>query len=485
MGDKAISLESSKKTLYNLILGVDAEKEPLTENVVELFQKSKQDSHLSWRLFSKAKHALEDGERLENMSWRLFHMKLTKPNGTTTDSNSGTKEMDTDIELNSKLADMVQDVGIGHDFDFGNLMQREDLNSREPVFGQGPESLKYFPAHQQLDSNDSMSKISGLNIISQPSSFDTQVDVKLESELFANFCTDQVADDVILDDLPTPKVVFTSGSEVAETISEPIEMKKLSSKEKDQKVCANCETDNTVLWRRDDLGSILCNACGLFFKLHGTHRPLKLKTNVIKKRNRKKKGSTDDLKEKKQIEKPEISKMSVSAPSTERTEYVSIGKRARPTADTGQPYINNQVPFMYIPTIPTQPFPSQPPSSFGDREVGSSWTTAANRTNTNTNWPNPTLPPSFVSHQTFANTHHHRQPQVQPFKNKESEFRLSQGLITPSNINIKSTLSTDIMLMSQMMSTDPLGRVSESMVDELYGFEDGNRYFYDDSNSGI
>ncbi|KAG8977169.1 hypothetical protein FRC05_002168 [Tulasnella sp. 425] len=51
-------------------------------------------------------------------------------------------------------------------------------------------------------------------------------------------------------------------------------------------VCSNCGTTNTPLWRRDPEGNPLCNACGLFYKLHGVTRPLSLKTDVIKKRNR-------------------------------------------------------------------------------------------------------------------------------------------------------------------------------------------------------
>lgn len=50
--------------------------------------------------------------------------------------------------------------------------------------------------------------------------------------------------------------------------------------------CSNCHTTNTPLWRRDPEGQPLCNACGLFYKLHGVVRPLSLKTDVIKKRNR-------------------------------------------------------------------------------------------------------------------------------------------------------------------------------------------------------
>ncbi|KAJ2524207.1 Sodium- and chloride-dependent GABA transporter 1, partial [Coemansia sp. RSA 2049] len=51
-------------------------------------------------------------------------------------------------------------------------------------------------------------------------------------------------------------------------------------------ICSNCSTTTTPLWRRDPEGKPLCNACGLFYKLHGVTRPLSLKTNVIKKRNR-------------------------------------------------------------------------------------------------------------------------------------------------------------------------------------------------------
>jgi hypothetical protein len=50
--------------------------------------------------------------------------------------------------------------------------------------------------------------------------------------------------------------------------------------------CTNCHTQKTPLWRRNPEGQPLCNACGLFLKLHGVVRPLSLKTDVIKKRNR-------------------------------------------------------------------------------------------------------------------------------------------------------------------------------------------------------
>jgi hypothetical protein len=50
--------------------------------------------------------------------------------------------------------------------------------------------------------------------------------------------------------------------------------------------CANCSTNNTVLWRKGPDGqSPLCNPCGLFYKLHGSHRSPE-KKKEIHRRNR-------------------------------------------------------------------------------------------------------------------------------------------------------------------------------------------------------
>ena len=51
--------------------------------------------------------------------------------------------------------------------------------------------------------------------------------------------------------------------------------------------CTNCSTGSTSLWRRNVSGSPVCNACGLYFKLHGQQRPLNMRKDTVQGRKRK------------------------------------------------------------------------------------------------------------------------------------------------------------------------------------------------------
>ncbi|CAB3411603.1 unnamed protein product [Caenorhabditis bovis] len=42
-------------------------------------------------------------------------------------------------------------------------------------------------------------------------------------------------------------------------------------------VCSNCQGTNTTLWRRNQDGEPVCNACGLYYKLHNIPRPVSMK----------------------------------------------------------------------------------------------------------------------------------------------------------------------------------------------------------------
>ncbi|KAJ3128885.1 hypothetical protein HK098_003212 [Nowakowskiella sp. JEL0407] len=60
-------------------------------------------------------------------------------------------------------------------------------------------------------------------------------------------------------------------------------------------ICHNCSTRNTPLWRRDADGNTLCNACGLYLKLHHEPRPIALKNDFVRKRQRNEASDDDEF----------------------------------------------------------------------------------------------------------------------------------------------------------------------------------------------
>ncbi|XP_053549076.1 transcription factor GATA-5 [Bombina bombina] len=67
--------------------------------------------------------------------------------------------------------------------------------------------------------------------------------------------------------------------------------KRLSSSRRAGLCCTNCHTTTTTLWRRNSEGEPVCNACGLYMKLHGVPRPLAMKKESIQTRKRKPKNA--------------------------------------------------------------------------------------------------------------------------------------------------------------------------------------------------
>jgi hypothetical protein len=91
----------------------------------------------------------------------------------------------------------------------------------------------------------------------------------------------------------TPGQLFSAASSPKKPVASSVPDKRpasfstsLNNNSETPTECTNCKTRTTPLWRRNPEGQPLCNACGLFLKLHGEVRPLSLKTDVIKKRNR-------------------------------------------------------------------------------------------------------------------------------------------------------------------------------------------------------
>lgn len=109
--------------------------------------------------------------------------------------------------------------------------------------------------------------------------------------------------------------------------------------------CYNCKTLKTPLWRRDSNGNTLCNACGLFHKLHGTMRPLSLKSDVIKKRNAKKKDNKNDLNDGSKVSKSRNASVISINSNSEFTGIGSGSKKEKGKNNSGNPHLgsNNSV----------------------------------------------------------------------------------------------------------------------------------------------
>lgn len=67
--------------------------------------------------------------------------------------------------------------------------------------------------------------------------------------------------------------------------------RRLSASRRVGLTCSNCQTGTTSLWRRNNIGEPVCNACGLYFRLHGVNRPLAMKKDSIQTRKRKPKNA--------------------------------------------------------------------------------------------------------------------------------------------------------------------------------------------------
>ncbi|OMJ16305.1 Nitrogen regulatory protein NUT1 [Smittium culicis] len=106
-------------------------------------------------------------------------------------------------------------------------------------------------------------------------------------------------------------------------------------------VCFNCSTEKTPLWRRNSEGKPLCNACGLFFKLHGINRPLSLKKNTIKKRNRHINPSTKKPKFKPQPNSSKILPLKIISPSDRNFDYINTNAAAAAAAAAAAPDFAN------------------------------------------------------------------------------------------------------------------------------------------------
>ncbi|KAI8344042.1 hypothetical protein BC941DRAFT_342692 [Chlamydoabsidia padenii] len=64
--------------------------------------------------------------------------------------------------------------------------------------------------------------------------------------------------------------------------------------------CVNCQQTKTPLWRKNERGESVCNACGLYSRLHHRDRPAKMRKTIIQRRRRDCWTSEDDYQQQQQ-----------------------------------------------------------------------------------------------------------------------------------------------------------------------------------------
>lgn len=131
--------------------------------------------------------------------------------------------------------------------------------------------------------------------------------------------------------------------------------------------CANCHTTQTTLWRRNANGEPVCNACGLYWKLHAVNRPLSMKKDGIQTRNRKvssktKKGKKhNDVKQEEGKSDTSISISSGHYLSSQESMFsfpgssVISSQMLHPSTAFSKPAIHPLHPGLFAPIVPQHP----------------------------------------------------------------------------------------------------------------------------------
>ncbi|KAJ3398496.1 hypothetical protein CcCBS67573_g06211 [Chytriomyces confervae] len=169
-----------------------------------------------------------------------------------------------------------------------NSFEQQESCSHEIVAGEGTCSPHFFqetspPQTVSLRSISSMSPSASPSPASPVSNAEEEQDSPAPHPPTPSLPASPVPVNIQLTPfLATPAAVCKKSGSVAAGA--------ISKKAKKQHVCFNCATDTTPMWRRDDLGRRVCNACGVYYRMNGVNRVVKAGTVPIQRRRNRAKG---------------------------------------------------------------------------------------------------------------------------------------------------------------------------------------------------
>lgn len=253
-------MNSNKKLTYKSL------PKNLPINVNNLI-KDNDDSAIDIYKMYKNKHYLPHNKRVKNIAWRIHNRKFLQnyhnPIHDFIDFNRNTNEEITDPRLD----------GFDYVAHIRNMSQQDDYLSLLREIQQSPDSGQ--------SSTIAPSRMNSFN--TNPSQSDAPSVPISDKNFLSNYISslENQLKDYNYQSITPPKSTDSKRSPQG-----PNSLQRKPNHLNDTKKvleCSNCQTKTTPLWRKANNGELLCNACGLFYKLHGVLRPLHKTSQTIAK----------------------------------------------------------------------------------------------------------------------------------------------------------------------------------------------------------
>ncbi|ORZ06942.1 hypothetical protein BCR42DRAFT_426755 [Absidia repens] len=104
--------------------------------------------------------------------------------------------------------------------------------------------------------------------------------------------------------------------------------------------CVNCQQTRTPLWRKNERGESVCNACGLYSRLHHRDRPAKMRKTTIQRRRRDCWSSEDDHPYQYQQQQQQQQQQQDMSPATGGNAMMSTFSIATPVVKAEEPFLS-------------------------------------------------------------------------------------------------------------------------------------------------